>query len=81
MKKKYMRAVFQTNDGMTIKEEWKETDEEGQRELAFLRNLSAALNGEQGFVKLTTRSGNIEVIPRDILLTSHAKIEYSRFGF
>lgn len=78
--KNYVRVVIECPDNRVIKEEWKKVEEEGSREYNFLNILNSVLGGEQGFIKLITRSGSIEIVPRDILEKSHIRIEYSRFG-
>lgn len=80
-KKNYVRVAIDLPDGRKIQEGWSKAQEEGTQEIAFLRNCEAALSGQQPFIKIKTKAGNIEIVPSEILRKSHVRIEYSRFGF
>lgn len=79
--KKYVRCVIDLPNGQTIREAWSESTEEGAREMNFVSVYNQVIQGQQGFIKLVTKSGNIEIIPGNILKDSYARIEYSHFKF
>lgn len=80
--KKYVRVRItvpksqHNNSEIVLVEQWRSVEEE--REAEFLRILDSVLSEDPltYFIKIRDSSGNIQIIPRDVLSRAIVSIEY-----